>query len=69
MENPNLSNLEFKDTLGRNTHHFGVTTETEVGGKLVGLKTFRNGKFKQVVALASALVGERRIFVKQFKRL
>lgn len=40
---------------------FGATTKTEVGGKVVGLKTFRNWKFKQSVALASALGGERNI--------
>lgn len=47
--------------MGRNTHRFGVTTETEVGGKLVELKNFRNWRFKQAVALASALGGEKKI--------
>lgn len=40
---------------------FGATTMTEAGGKLIGFKTFRNWKFKQAVALASTLGGERRI--------
>lgn len=40
---------------------FGANTKTEAGGKLVELKTFRNWKFKQAVALASALAGERKI--------
>lgn len=36
---------------------FGATSKTEADGKLVELKTFRNWKFKQAVALASALGG------------
>lgn len=37
---------------------FGATAKTEASGKLVGLKTSRNWKLKQAVALASALGGE-----------
>lgn len=43
--------------MGRNTS-FGATAKTEASGKLVGLKTSRNWKLKQAVALASALGGE-----------
>lgn len=65
MKTPNFqssyADLEFRDTVGRNTHQFSATTKTEADGKLVGLKTYRNWKFKQAVALASALGEERKI--------
>lgn len=53
---------------GETQTRFGATTKTEVGGKLVRLKSFRNWELKQAVALASALGGERKT-VKQFRRL
>ena len=46
---------------GETQTRFCATTETEVGGKLVRLKTFRNWQLKQAVVLASALGEERKI--------
>lgn len=50
-------------------HTVLVTAKTEAGGKLVGLKTFRNGKFKRAVAFAAVVDGGEEDFVKQFRRL
>lgn len=48
---------------------FGATTKTEAGSKLVGLKIFRNWKFKQAVGSCFCLGRGEEDFVKQFRRL